>query len=459
MRKLLALNILFAVFLSGCAGMDAAFLQDYAVPDEYSAAAEEIKKQYGTEFSLQTVLDIAAERNLELQTAKLEQEIAEIEKQLAIGNLLPQVNVLAGYERSYETLKARIPAAALGMPYNLEVPVLDEDFYASAVTAQLPVFVPSLWILVSARQKGEDIQGLLTSLSKKLIQLQTMSEYFYWQALQAEQKALENEYLAAEELVRQADIALKTESILPWESDQAKAYAMAKAVAVKKNLREQKNAELKMLQTLNFPFDTEMTLQEVSKNFSVLPPLEDCILQALEQNEQWKISGLSAKVQTDVKRMAVSEFLPKIIVGGTLFAFDNNILAQNSGGFLSVAGLLSVFNGFKTVNEYRKALRREKIAEIALVREYWAMIAQIHSAYSAVLTAEEVFRTAEVNVSAMRGKLAQKQAEMKYAAIDLKEYYEALKEYHSAVGFYDRAYFQYRLSLGTLYIAMGQKPY
>lgn len=457
MKKIFSVFLCAAV-LGGCSAADRLFGLNYSVPSEYAVTAEEAAAQYGSGLSLQAALVIAEERNLELQKVKLKQEIAAIDKQMGIGNLLPQVHILAGYERSSDILYAGIPGASFGLPHNLEFPVLDKDFYAYSVSAQIPVFVPSLWFLVSARQKGEDMQVLLTSLSEKLVQIQAMSEYFYCQALQAEQKTLENEYLAAQELVRQAEISLKTESILPWELEQAKAYCMAKAVTVRKNRREQDTAELRLLQTLNFPFDTELTLQAVSKEVLVLPPLEDCILQALEGNEKWKITGLAKDVQADVKRMAISNFLPKIVVGGTLFGFDNAILTEGSGGFLSVAGLLSIFNGFKNVNEYRKALRQEKISEIALVQEYWALIAEIRSAYAAVQTAEEVFRTAQTNLSAMRGKFAQRSAERKYGAIGLKEYYEALKEFHEAESFYDRAYFQYRLSYGTLNVAMGQKP-
>lgn len=430
-----------------------------AVLLENQLTAEEAVQKYGTEFDLPAVIAIAGERSLDLQIAKLKQEIARIDKQLAMGNLLPTLNLLAGYERSYDTLHIELPTKLIALPYNLQLPVLDEDFYAGSLNAQLPVFVPSLWFLASAKQKGEDIQVLMTSLSEKLIALKTMSEYFYIQALEKEELVLKNEYLASREFLKQAEISLKTESILPWELEQAKAYAMVKELEVRQNSREQEIARLRLLQSLNFPFDMKFSLLPVNKEFADLPSLEDCILQALEQNEKWKISDLSNQVQADVKKMAISNFLPKIVLGGTFFSFDNNVITESHGGFWSVMGLFSVFNGFKNINEYRKALRLQKISELELVREYWALLAEVRNGYNNVLSAKELFAAAETNLSAAKGKFRQRQAERKYEMTDLKEYYEALKEYHAAVGFYEKSYFQYRLAQGTLAVAMGKNPY
>ena len=213
------------------------------------------------------------------------------------------------------------------------------------------------------------------------------------------------------------------------------------------------------MQSLHVPFDVQITFLPLEKEIFSLPNLENCIFQALEENEKWKISALSLKIREDVKKSAISEFLPKIILGGNIFSFDNNLLLEDNASFLSLFGLLSVFNGFKTVNEYRKALRQEKIAELELVKEYWTLISEIHSAYNSMQNARELFGVAETNLQAMEGKFKQKQAEYKHELIDLKEYYSALKEYHEAISFHEKAYFQYRLAVGTLAIAMGKNPY
>lgn len=426
---------------------------------EKQLTADEAVQKYGAEFGLADVVGIAKERNLDLQTAKLKQEIARIDKQLAIGNLLPKIDFLAGYERSSNSLHAGLPKGFLGLPAEVQVQLLDEDFYAYSLNAQLPVFVPSLWFLAIAKQKGEDIQILLTSLSEKLIVLKTMSEYFYIQALEKEEQVLKNESLASREFLKQAEISLKTESILPWELEQAKAYAMIKDLAVRQNSREQEIARLRLLQSLNFPFDMKFSLLPEEKELADLPSLEDCILQALEHNEKWKISDLSNQVQADVKNMAISNFLPKIVLDGTFFSFDNTVITESHVSFLSVMGLFSIFNGFKNINEYRKALRQQEISELELVREYWTLLAEVRNAYNNVLSAKELFAAAKTNLSAAQGKYRQKQAERKYEIIDLKEYYEALKEYHAAVGFYEKSYYQYRLAQGTLAVAMGKNPY
>lgn len=442
------------LFLSACLG-DKSSLPTVI---ESQLQASEVAEKYGDTLNLGQAVSIAAERNLDLQITHLKQEIAQIEKQIAVGSLLPQVNIIAGYERNYQDLHLGLPTKGI-LPYNLSVPVLDEDFYAYAVSAQIPVFVPSLWFLVSARQKGEDIQNLVTKLSEKLITLKVMSEYFYLSALQGEEKARENEKLSAAEFYKQAEISYRTESILLWELQQAEAYKLSAELLYSQNRRSQEIAYKQLLQTLNFPYDSKIRFEPADFETKKIPDLETCILQALEQNEKWKIADLSVGVRSDAKKIAISNFLPKIVLGGTWLGFDNNWITEDSGGFVSVLGLLSVFNGFKNINEYRKALRQEKISEIQLVQEYWTLLREVHAAYNNVLSGSEQFRLALVNKEAMQGKLKQKQAEKKYDVIDLKEYYDVLKEYYGAVNFYEKAYFQYRLALGTLAIAMGKNPY
>lgn len=451
--------IILCFGILGACSWKNSFSADSLIQSDQETVRTQLAEKYHNTLNLEQAVSLAKERNLDLQIARIKQETAQIDKQIAIGNLLPQVNILADYTKNYDQLHLNFPAKALGFPRNLAIPVLDGSFHAWSLNAQLPVFVPSLWFLVSARDKGADLQTLLTSLSEKLITLSVMSEYFYLLSLKDEENALQNEKLSARELARQAEISLRTESILPWEFEEANAYFLSRELALQQNKREQETAYYHVLQSLHVPFDVQLTFLPPEKELFTLPSLEDCVLQALEHNEKWKISALSLQIRTDVKRSAISEFLPKIVLGGNMLNFDNNLLLEDNAGFFSIFGLLSIFNGFKTVNEYRKALLQEKIAEIELVKEYWTLITETYSAYHNTQNTQELFAVAKTNLQAMQGKFKQKKAEYKHESIDLKEYYGALKEYHEAISFYEKAYFQYRLAVGTLAIAMGKNPY
>lgn len=457
MIKHLVILLLFAN-LSACSWKNP-FSADSLVQRDQEAVKTQLAEKYHNTLNLEQAVELALERNLDLQVARLKQEIAKIDKQIAIGNLLPQVNILADYTKNCDQLHLGVPTKSLGLPANLALPVLDSSFYGYSLNAQLPIFVPSLWFLVSAKDKGAGIQSLLTSLSEKLVTLSVMSEYFYMLSLESEENALQNEKLSAEELCRQAEISLKTESILPWEFEEARAYYLSKELALQQNKREQQIAYFQTLQSLHIPFSENITFLPLEKEIFALPALEDCILQALGHNEKWKISALSLQIQDDIKKSAISEFLPKIILGGSILNFDNNLLLEDNASFLSIFGMFSIFNGFKTVNEYRKALRQKEIAEIELIKEYWTLLTEIHSAYNSVQNASELFTVAETNLKAQQGKFKQKQSEYKHEAIDLKDYYEALKEYHEAISFHEKAYFQYRLAVGTLAVSMGENPY
>ncbi len=446
------LYLFLSFFLVGCFSKNT---QALFVIDKQ---AEEILTTQKT-LNLKYAIELAKKRNIDLQIAYLKQEIAQIDKQLAIGNLLPRVDLIAGIAKNDDALHINLPTTLLGMPQNIALPILDESYYTYSLNAQLPIFVPSFWFLVSAKKKGEEIQALLTSLSEKLVTLEVMNQYYYILALKSEEKIFENEVKAAKELVKQAKISLQTESILSWEYEEAKAYLLSKEVYYQQNLREQKIAQYKLNKSLFLPIDHFFELEKIPHEINTLPSIQECFEQAYQANEKFKIRRKNVEVQADIRNIAISEFLPKIVLGGGILGFNQDLIVEKNTLYGSVLGLLSVFNGFKTVNEYRKALRQEKIAEYELVNEYQSLFIELTNAHHRANTAQEVYALSQTNLLAAQGKMQQKKAELKHEVIDFREYYTALKEYHEAISFHEKSYYQYQLARGALAIIIGKNPY
>ncbi len=452
MHKIKYVYLFLFIFLVGCFSKNTQGL--FAIDNE----AEEILVDTKV-LRLDYAIELAKKRNIDLQIAHLKQEIARIDKELAIGNLLPRVDLVAGVAKNDDALHLNLPTTLLGMPQNIALPILDESYYAYSLNAQIPIFVPSFWFLVSARKKGEEVQSLLTSLSEKLVTLEVMNQYYYILALKSEEKIFENEVKAAEELVKQARISLQTDSILSWEYEEAKAYLLSKQVYYQQNLREQKIAAYKLNKSLFLSTDHFFELEKIPHKINTLPSIQECFKQAYQANEKFKIHKKNLEVQADVRNIAISEFLPKIVLGGGILGFNQDLIVEKNTLYGSVLGLLSVFNGFKTVNEYRKALRQEKIAEYELVSEYQSLFIELTNAYNRANTAQEVYTLSKTNLLAVKGKIKQKKAELKHDVIDFREYYTALKEYHEAISFYEKSYYQYQLACGALAIIIGKNPY
>lgn len=454
---------LFFLFLVGCSSNQVKEDRFVTVQEE-----REYLEKYGEELSLEEVLTIARERNLDLRIKELEREIATLDKKIAFGNFLPSITLGGTYVKMDDDIDLEmgvdLPSIALpglgtiSLPSSLETKLIDESFYTAGVVAQIPIFVPSTWYLYSARQKGEDISKLAESFADKMLQLQVMSEYFYILALESEKETLINNLKSSQELERKVEISLKVEGVLEWELQKAKALVESQKIALDKNSRELKIAKMNLKRTLNLNMQEDIKLEKIETSTVELPELEECIYRALNGNEILQITEKGKEINEDLKKIAITNFLPKIVLGGGYVSTSNQTLADPDFLFGNVSGVISVFNGFKNINEYKKAVRREKIGELNLEKQFMTTVLEVTKAYENVKTTQELWNMAKLNYEAETGKLRQRSAERRVEMIGDEEYYKALAEYNEALSLKEKVQYQYEMALGALSIAMGEAP-
>ncbi len=445
-------------------------------PEERLAtlAGREYLEKYGKTISLDEAVEIAKERNLDLKVKSLEREIASLDRKIAFGNFLPSINVMGGYTKLDDNIDLDVDVSELsssmgGLLHGMGIPIsipssmnsrfVDKSFYTFGVSAQIPVFVPSTWYLYSARKKGEKISGLVEEFAEKMLELQVMGEYYYILALQSERAALENELKSARELENKVKISLKVEAVLPWEYEKAKAFVKMKEYALNENERDLKNAKMRFMRTLNLNPLEDIELEDEIIFPEEIPSMEDCIYSAVSGNEILKIAETGKDVANDMKKIAVTNFLPKIILGGGYINNSNEILSDPDFLYGNVTGVLSIFNGFKNINEYKKAVRREKIGELKLEKEFMTVVVETAKAYRNLEKAQEMREIANLNFKGEKGRLHQKRAERKVDMIGDEEYFRAVSSYEAAFAMKKKADFQYAMALGSLKIAMGQDPF
>ena len=445
-------------------------------PEERVAAlaGREYLEKYGKTISIDEAVEIAKERNLDLKVKSLEREISSLDRKIAFGNFLPSINVMGGYTKLDDNIDLDVDVSELsssmgGLLHGMGIPIsipssmnsrfVDKSFYTFGVSAQIPVFVPSTWYLYSARKKGEKISGLVEEFAEKMLELQVMGEYYYILALQSERAALENELKSARELENKVKISLKVEAVLPWEYEKAKAFVKMKEYALNENERDLKNAKMRFMRTLNLNPLEDIELENEIIFPEEIPSMEDCIYSAVSGNEVLKIAETGKDVTNDMKKIAVTNFLPKIILGGGYINNSNEILSDPDFLYGNVTGVLSIFNGFKNINEYKKAVRREKIGELKLEKEFMTVVVETAKAYRNLEKARELQEIANLNFKGEKGRLHQKRAERKVDMIGDEEYFRAVSSYESAFAMKKKADFQYAMALGSLKIAMGQDPF
>lgn len=445
-------------------------------PEERVAAlaGREYLEKYGKTISLDEAVEIAKERNLDLKVKSLEREIASLDRKIAFGNFLPSINVMGGYTKLDDNIDLDVDVSELsssmgGLLHGMGIPIsipssmnsrfVDKSFYTFGVSAQIPIFVPSTWYLYSARKKGEKISGLVEEFAEKMLELQVMGEYYYILALQSERAALENELKSAKELENKVKISLKVEAVLPWEYEKAKAFVKMKEYALNENERDLKNAKMRFMRTLNLNPLEDIELENEIIFPEEIPSMEDCIYSAVSGNEVLKIAETGKDITNDMKKIAVTNFLPKIILGGGYINNSNEILSDPDFLYGNVTGVLSIFNGFKNINEYKKAVRREKIGELKLEKEFMTVVVETAKAYRNLEKAQEMREIANLNFKGEKGHLHQKRAERKVDMIGDEEYFRAVSSYEAAFAMKKKADFQYAMALGSLKIAMGQDPF
>ena len=457
--NLKSLIIILSLFIVGCSSTQVEKEKLVTVQEE-----KEYLEKYGPTLSLEETLKIARERNLDLKIKELEREIATLDKKIAFGNFLPSITLGGSYTRLDDDINIEMGldlgplGAAMHLPSSIETKLIDESFYTTGVAAQIPIFVPSTWYLYSARQKGEDISKLAESFADKMLQLQAMSEYFYILALESERDTLVNNLKSSQELEKKVEISLKVEGVLEWELKKVKALVESQKLALNKNERDLRIAKMNLKRTLNLNLQEDIKLEKIESTEVELPTLEECVYRALNGNEILQMREKGQEINEDLKKIAITNFLPKIVLGGGYINNSNHTLADPDFLFGNVSGVISVFNGFKNVNEYKKAVRREKIGELTLEKEFMTTVLEVTKAYENVKTAQEMWNMAKLNYEAETGKLNQRMVERKVEMIGDEEFYKALAEYNEALSLKEKVQYQYELALGALSIAMGENP-
>ena len=191
---------------------------------EKKESTEKLRIEKEGMIDLEEAVDLALKNNTQIKLKEIESQIAKIDKNISFGNFLPRISAMYSISELDRYMSATIPApdvtiGVLGgitlpsLPVTLTSRMVDKDFRNYALSAQLPIFVPATWFLYSAREKGENISLYTENLTKKMIKLKVISEYYYTLALASEKNVLEKEYTYAQKLNKNDKISiLKTGS-------------------------------------------------------------------------------------------------------------------------------------------------------------------------------------------------------------------------------------------------------
>lgn len=418
-------------------------------------------QQYNNTLTLDRAIQLSVERNLTLKTKTIEQEIAKLDRKIAFGNFLPKVSLGYSYTMLNDKIMGETKDTALPIPLpislGLETRLVDKNLSLFSVNAQMPIFVPATWFLYSARQKGEDISSLTRDLTEKMIKLQTIGQYHYILALESEKEYLKQELESAKEFNRSAKIALEAEAILPWEYEGTEQIVQMREFALKQNARDLQSAKMSLMNNLDMYPLLDFQLEKPQYNEDVkMPTLEETIYEALKNSELIQIREGAEDISKDVTKIAISNFLPKIVLTGGYFNTSNAALSDPDFFMGTLGGMFSIFNGFQNVHEYKKARKNQEIAFIKREEEIMKVIFETVNAYNSLESSREERDIALKNFAVSTGRFNQKKLEKETDSIDNWEYIQGVAEYEKALSLKEKAEYKYRVSLATLNMLTGK---
>lgn len=310
------------------------------------------KIKTGQELSLDECIQIALKNNAQVKIAEINQKIAKLEKNIAFSNFFPQINAefqIVNYDRQ--------PMVNLGP---LSTAMQDQTIQMRTLQLQLPIFAPVTWFLYDLRNKGVNISNLVKDYTCQMIALQTTALYFQILALENMEKTLQLQVDTANRLTNQINSFYEEGMVTQSQKEQVLLLRQSRERDLKQCQQEIKTAkaqfntvlgvspikEIKISQQVNIPFIEGNT--------------EDLILSALKNHPRILIEDRKVEISEDEIKLAITNFLP-LIGGFSQWQYTSNSYTMYSQSVLTgLQGILTLFNGFANIQQYRIAKAKKE---------------------------------------------------------------------------------------------------
>ncbi len=308
-------------------------------------------------------LAIARERSLKLTQKELDVQLAKITSAAAFSAFLPNVELAYGRTMFSGKLSGLLPATSFQTPgWNFE--------NAGMIISQ-PVFTPVAWTLFAETLYGIRIREHIRARAQQLLDVQVAVKFYDAAVAARLVKTRELQVKSGEALTnRVARLAAEG-----YASPAEKARAETRLASDEYALLQAKNAQEKARQALadilhfwplaEFEVDGDSLVAALGDcDPARAPDLPELVWQALVSREDLRAADETLALRKAQVIEALAGFLPNVVLGGGGASLSLESVAVR-GWAGSLAGVWSVFGGFRTVQEYRAA-RAMREAEFRL---------------------------------------------------------------------------------------------
>jgi outer membrane protein TolC len=413
---------------------------------ELTEKSEDLVKA-GEPLDLDRCIQIALENNLNIRIADIKGNLAGIDRNIAFSYFLPYVDVQVTRLNNDEQQLMKFGSGAFAMA--------DQNITQAVISAQLAVFNPQTWFLYSAYKKGEDIQDLVTERVKQAIRLQVTALYMACLSQETSGKALTLSVEQARALVKQMEAFQREGLILKSDLDSAKVFLLSQENALLNNRRLQKTTKAELMEAMGLSPLADITLKGAPSFEVADEELADQIYKALINRPEMKISDRYIGVKEDAVKIAIAGFFP--VVGlFTEYTYNSNsyYVYENIWSY-GVSGVLTVFDGFANIQEYKKAKQERSQAMIEREQQCLKIMLEVIKARDLLKKAQDMKTLLSKQAEVSAKSLKEIEAQWDEGLITASDRLKAVTNNATAEANLALADYQYQVAAASMIDAMG----
>jgi outer membrane protein TolC len=440
--------ILFALVMSGCAADFLSLRNTHA--REFSQALTEKSKGLvppNEPLDLATCIEIALENNLDIRLADINGRLAGIDRNIAFSYFLPQIDVQ--YTRLINEKQQM--QKAMGS----YVAMSDKDITQKIMSGQMAVFYPSTWFIYNSYKKGEDIQILVSERVRQAIRLQVTALYLACLSREASCKAIEVSVKQAETLIKEVEALYREGFVLKSDLEDARLFLLSRQNSLRENIRLRTETKAELMEAMGLSPLVDISLGGAPSLSTVEGELSEQILKAMLNRLELKVSDRNVSIKKDALKIAIVDFLPMIGIFADYTNSSNSFQYYESILSYGISGVLSIFDGFRNVQDYRAAKKEYQKAMIEREQSCMKIMLEVIKARDFLEQAKDLKGLASLDLEASRSNLREVRALWREGMVTSSEKLNATSRYTAAEANVSLADYQYNVAVATMNDVMG----
>ncbi len=397
--------------------------------------------------TLDDCIRIALANNLDVRSAEISQRLARLDRNIAFGAMLPQIDIQhtdAGRSKPHLVRSA-----------NGYLEMSDERIAQTAVRVQQPIFVPQAWLVYQARKKGEDIAALVTERTRQIISLQVTAKYYaclsQTDARQAIAQSLKEAETLADEVAALRREGLATES----ELLRVRTLRQSRANDLAENARANASARAALLKTMGLDPFADIRLCVPAPVAAEPGSLPEQILLAMRNRMELRIADRQIGIRKDQIHLAIADFLPNLVGMASYNNTSDSYVRYGDFWTYGLSGVMTVFDGFRNVFAYKAARKQHEQAFVDREQTCLSIMLAVQAAGQQVDRATEQVELAQSALRAAAAELSEARAQWREGLLTPSRRREAMAQYDQARVNVALAAYQQQIAMAALRDVLG----